>query len=213
MTDTSVRVQVVLSNAGYLACGVYPVDTPSPVSSEILLMGRIPVAGVSFPSSSSTSSSFSMTSSTIANYTLLGLIPSSDYNIYCTSISLTLVPMSTVEMLRSKIPVKTNCCRLLSVRLNKVIVDDVSVLGFALTLDVGMANVDALLLVSISGIEVNSLGRKEMFAPPLVTFASSSSSSKADLTYIPVMSGTYRLNISLSGPSREDYRVLGMCWL
>jgi hypothetical protein len=205
-TNTSVSVRVGLSDAGYLVCGAY-LDTfgrssSSPLSSEMLLMGRVPVAGVSFTTPSSPS-----TSSTLATYTLLGLIPLSNYNIHCTSLSLTSVPMSTVEMLRSKMSVKTSCCRLLSVRLNKAIVDDVSVLGLALTIDVGSVHVDDMLHVTVSGMEVNSLVRREMFVPSLVTFTSSSSLRKVDLTYIPVMSGSYRLNISLSGPSRDDYRV------
>jgi hypothetical protein len=203
VTDTSISVHVVMSDSGYLVCGAYLdslSSSSSPSTSEMLLLGGVPVTSV--PSVSS-----SQISPPSATYSLVGLNPSSAYNIYCTSLSPTSVPMSTVEMLRSKMSVRTSCCRLLSVRLNKLVVDDVSVLGFALTLDVGSEKVGNLLAVSISGVETNSFVTREMFVPSVVTLTSSSA-LKFDLTYIPLMSGSYRLNISLTGPSRVDYQVI-----
>jgi hypothetical protein len=203
VSNMSVSVHVVMSDSGYLVCGAY-LDllgsSSFPASSEMLLIGGAPVAGVRSVSSFETSSAS-------ATYSLVGLNPSSAYNIYCTSLSPTLVPMPTVEMLRSKMSVKTNCCRLLSVRLNKLIFDDVSVVGLALSLDVG-EKVGDRVEVSISVVEINSLVAREIFVPSVVSF-SSSSALKTDLTYIPVMiSGSYRLNISLTGPSQADYEVV-----
>jgi hypothetical protein len=70
--------------------------------------------------------------------------------------STVLYPLLQLEMLRSKMSVKSIC--------------------------------QDRLTISISRMEINSLVRREMFTPSLVTF-SSSSSLKADFTYIPVMSG------------------------
>jgi hypothetical protein len=202
VTNTSVEVKVIMSDRGYLLCGSYLASsTPSsPSSSEVLAFSRVPVLGVSVPFPSSYPAA-----STVATYVLTDLIPSSSYKIYCTSLSFTSVPMPTEVMLDSQISVKTLCCRLLSVTLNQKIVDDVSVVGYVLTLDVGSEMVDDFLKMSI---EVNSSVIREMFAPSVVTFSSSSSSLKADLTYIPVISGSYRLNVTLSGPSSSNYRVV-----
>jgi hypothetical protein len=87
-------------------------------------------------------------------------------------------------------------------------VDDDSVLGLALTLDVGNVPVDHALQISISALEVSSFVVRKMFAPAVVDFSSSSSSLKADLTYIPVIPGSYRLNVTLGGPSSSNYRVV-----
>jgi hypothetical protein len=110
-------------------------------------------------------------------------------------------------MLDSKILVRTLCCRLLSVRLNQKVVDDISVVGFVLTLDVGFEKVNDLLVISISGVEENSQDRREIFSPSLISF-STSSSLKTDLTYIPVLPGSYRVNVGLSGPSSSNYKVV-----
>jgi hypothetical protein len=206
VTNTSVEVRVIMSDRGYLLCGSYLASsTPSsPSSSEVLAFSRVPVLGVSVPSPYS----YPAAAFPVATYVLTDLIPFSSYNIYCTSLSLTSVPMPTEAMLDSQISVKTLCCRLLSVTVNQKIVDDASVVGFALTLDVGSEMVDDFLKISISGIEVNSSVMREMFAPSVVTFSSSSSSLKVDLTYIPVILGSYRLNVTLTGPSSSNYRVV-----
>jgi Na+-transporting methylmalonyl-CoA/oxaloacetate decarboxylase gamma subunit len=199
-----VSVRVVLSGSGYLVCATYLNNSSSPSSSEMLLLEGVPIAGVPFPSSSP---SPYPDDSTSATYPLTSLFPSSQYNIYCTALSPTLVPMSTEDMLLSKVSAKTTCCRLLSVTLKELVVDDVSVLGIALTLDLGSAKVGELLKVSISGVELGSLVVREMFVPSHLTFVSTSS-SKTDLTYVPVMPGSYRLNVTLSGSSKDDYKVV-----
>jgi hypothetical protein len=196
VTDTSVEVNATMSGSGYLLCGSYlaSFSVSSPSSSE-LSFGRAQVATRTVPSSSTS----------FASYSLTGLTPSSSYNIYCTTLSLTSVPMSTESML--KMSVVTKCCRLLSVVLSELVVDDVSVVGFALRLALGGDRVVGSLTVSVSGSEVSSLARREMFVPSFVSFSSSLSLSSA-LTYVPVPPGTYRLSISLSGSASGDYKVV-----
>jgi hypothetical protein len=98
----------------------------------------------------------------------------------------------------------------------------VSVVGFALRLDLGGDRVVGSLTVSISGSEVSSLARREMFVPSLVSFSSSSLSLSSALTYVPVSPGTYRLNISTlglfegqtkKGPKLTGDNVSEMCTL
>jgi hypothetical protein len=195
VTATSANVKVQLTAPGYLLCGAYP-DSPSvpqPVLSEMLLLRGQP--------NSSFVDSRSSSPITFATYLVTGLVPASRYNLYCTSLASSLVPMSTDSMLRSKMLVVTKCCRLLTVKLNKVIVNDVSVFSFALTLDVGESmSDDELLTVSIFGSEISSGERKEMFSPSRIVL-SPSTSLRASLTYLPVVAGTYKLNATLSGPS------------
>jgi DNA-binding beta-propeller fold protein YncE len=206
LSNTSVDLRVVMSDSGFLLCAAY-LDSPNsnssfPSSSEVLLLEGAPVVSSSFTSPSSFPSS-----STFAIYPLVGLVPSSVYNIYCTLLTETLVPMSTEEMLRSKLSVETACCRMLFVTLNEVTLDDVSVKGFALTVDVGSESVWDSLSFSISGVQFNSMLVREMFVPSHITFSSSSSLTN-DLTYIPVEPGSYRLNITLSGSSSSYYKVV-----
>jgi hypothetical protein len=201
VTNTSVAVRVIMNDKGYLLCGSF-LPPSAPLSSDVLSFPRIPLLGAPLASPSP----FAATS-TVATYFIGDLNPSSSYDIYCTSLSLTAAPMPTERMLDSKMPIQTLCCRSLSVTLNQRVVDDVSVLGFALTLDVGSQRVDDLLEVSISGVDMNTLVLREMFAPSLVTF-SLSSSLKVDLTYLPVLTGSYRLNVTLTGPSSSNYRVV-----
>jgi hypothetical protein len=96
--------------------------------------------------------------------------------------------------------------------LNELVVDDLSVLGFALTLHLGSESVGELLKVSISASEVSSMEIRELFAPSQVTI-SPSSPSRTHLTYTPTPPGVYRLNVSLTGSSSGDYKVLAMCSL
>jgi hypothetical protein len=206
ITNTSVGVRVKMSGPGYLVCGAYLNSSLSSPSSTAMLVGGVTVAGGSLSSSSPTSTS-DLSFSTICDYSLIDLAPSSSYNIYCTSLSPTAVAMSTAQMLQSKLRVRTPCCRLLYVRLNQMIVDEVSVLAFALTLGLESEILGGSLEVSISGVDVNSLVNREMFAPSHVTF-SSFSSLKADLVYIPVNSGSYRLNVTLSGSAEEEFRIV-----
>jgi hypothetical protein len=203
VSDTNVTVEVVMSASGSVTCAAFLTSLgTSPSSSEMfLLLGGDPVIGTysALPFADS---------STVATYTLVGLTPSSRYDIYCASLSPSSVLMPTVEMLRSKLTVKTACCRVLFIRLSQHIVDDVSTLGFALTLDVGTVRVDDLLNISITATEVRSFVNRILFVPSSIMFSSSSSSLKADLTYIPVMSGSYRLNVTLTGPSSSTYTVV-----
>jgi hypothetical protein len=216
VTDSSVRVRVVMDGSGYVLCAAYLAPNVSSSSlasaftNELLLSSGVsPVAGDSFLSPFPSPSHYPP-SATLALYELVGLVPSSSYNVYCASLSPTAVLMPTPDMLRSKMTVQTACCRLLSVRLARVVVDDMSVLGFALSLelDVGSQSVGELLKVSVSGVEVTSSMVQEMFTPFLVSFSPSSSSLKTSLTYIPVPSGSYCLNVTLSGPAEESYRVV-----
>lgn len=83
-------------------------DSVSPSSSDELILGGTPVSGVTISSSSANEFSVS--------YTLIGLIPSSSYNVFCATVSASSDPMSRVDMLRPRMIVKTECCRLLEVR-------------------------------------------------------------------------------------------------
>jgi hypothetical protein len=98
--------------------------------------------------------------------------------------------------------------RLLSVTLNVLLFDDVSVIGFALTMDTDRQTVSELLEVSISGVDLASSVSRKMFFPSEISFSPSSSYLHIDLTYIPVMSGSYRLNVTLSGPTKDDFSLV-----
>jgi hypothetical protein len=131
ITNTTVEIQAIMSGEGSLLCDAFnPASTPSsPVSSELLVFGKRQILGESMSLTSS---------STMANYLLTGLTPSSSYNIYCSTLSLTSIPiMPTDLMLSSRLSIQTKCCRMGTVRLNQPIVDDLSVVGLALSVDVG----------------------------------------------------------------------------
>jgi hypothetical protein len=189
VTNTTLVVRVVMSEPGYLSCGAYL--GLSPTSSAVFLAERdhVPVASLA----------------EIATYSLTNLVPSSAYNVYCTTLSANLIPMPTELMLSSKMSVETKCCRLVSVTLNELVLDDLLVLPFALNLNLGRESVGDSLTVSISAVDILSSEKVELFAPSLVTF-SPSSSSQSDLAYLPVAPGTYRLNVLLSGPSSAQYK-------
>ena len=143
----NITVTASLSGSGSMVCGAYEIvnengDSGSPSSSEELILGGTPVSGVSISSSNEFSGS----------YTLMGLIPSSSYNVFCATVSPSSVPMSRVDMLRSRMLVETRCCRLLEVRLNRLLFDDVSDIPFALTVDVGSGKVLGRVTVMISVI-------------------------------------------------------------
>jgi hypothetical protein len=86
-----------------------------------------------------------------------------------------------------------------TVRLNQPIVDDLSVVGLALSVDVGSLLVGDTLVISISGIELSSMTLKDLFTPSIVSFSYTSSFGKGNLTYLPVLAGSYRLNVTVSG--------------
>jgi hypothetical protein len=199
ITNTSVEVTAVMSGPGSLVCAPYLAESTPPLSSEELSFQNSPIAGdYSAPLSSN------ITSTT---FPLTGLVPSSSYHIYCAPLSFTSAFMATDSMLRSKIAIETNCCRSLSVELPDVVFDDASPTAFALTLDMGREKVTDVLTVSISGSELTLPRDQDLFQPPRVTFTPSSP-SRYTLAYVPVSSGTYRVNISLSGTYANRYRVV-----
>jgi hypothetical protein len=91
--------------------------------------------------------------------------------------------------------------------LRGLVVDDVSVVGFALRLDVG-SEVAGSLVISISGTEMSSFERRELFVPSVITFSSSSPFLTSSWTYLPVAPEPYRLDVALSGSSSGDYKVV-----
>jgi hypothetical protein len=204
-SEEAANVTIVLSDPGYLVCGAYPESSVGPASSQILLVRSQTVAGSPLPQSLVSSYPPSVT---IAVFPLANLFPSTSYEIYCASLSPNLVLMPTVWMMQSKMSLRTSCCRSLSVKLNTMIMDDVSAVPFALTVNIGSHNVDEFLKVFISAYDVKTSQQKELFVPSVVSFTSISMVRKVDLTYIPSTSGVYRLNISITGPSSADYEVM-----
>jgi hypothetical protein len=199
VTDTTASVSVVMSGPGSLVCRAYLSSSLPPVSSEILVLQSVAITGTSTPSSAT---------STSANYLLTGLVPSSTYDLYCASLSLSSIPMSTAWMLLSKMSVQTNCCRSITVKLKQLLMDDMTAIPFALSINVEAPSLEETLQLTISAYDTTSLKQKEMFSPSAVSFSSSSASLKIDLVYLPVTSGSYKLNISLLGTSQGDYKVV-----
>lgn len=197
VTSTSARVAFVMDGPGYLTCAAFsPLVAPS--SSEMLVIQGLAVPGEPLLSSSST----------IASYELSGLSPASSFDIYCSSISLTSAPMPTLAMLRSKLSIRTLCCRTVVVNLNLLSLDDVSPSSSALTLNVGKERISNSLHVKVLGYQTTTMETRELFVPSISSFTVDSRSSQIALTYVPVLAGLYRLNVSLSGPSSNDYRIV-----
>jgi hypothetical protein len=216
----TITISARLSGAGSFVCVGYLNVSQSnfPVSSDELILRGTPVVGVPV-SSTSSSQSFSSTEFS-ATYSLGGLIPSSSYNVFCATLSSTLVPMSRLKMLSSLFHAKTACCRPLEVRLNQLLFDDAFDIPFALTVDVGVGSLSKSLVVSISVIRIDpptsstsiSLSLA-MFSPHQLTFTSTSSRTSS-LTYVHSgeggivnQAGRYLLNVTLSGRSGEAYEV------
>jgi hypothetical protein len=125
IADSTVSLRAMMSDSGYLICSAYSVSS-APHSSEELLFQNIPVSGVIHPHRQTSSS-------TAVLYEIIDLSASTAYDIYCTTLSPHLIALPTIWMLRSKISIRTLCCRKLIVHLNQLIVDDVSVVSSALT--------------------------------------------------------------------------------
>jgi hypothetical protein len=205
VTDTTVTVDLVMSGPGYVVCGSSLASATPPSSSEILALQSVPIAGLPL---SSTSPTQLPSSSTFVSYLLSDLIPSSAYDIYCASLSTSSIAMPSIWMLRSKMSIQTDCCPSVFVTLHTLLVDDFSPVPFALSVSIENVNVEGTLQISISGYDTTSFQQRELYSPSILTFTSSSTSSRVDLTYLPVLSGSYRLNVSLAGSAQHDYKVM-----
>jgi hypothetical protein len=210
---TNVTMKVVLSEKGSIVCAT---SADSPSSSEMLILQGTPVVGQSMTSPYSSSYPNSMA----VEYTLTGLSPSTLYNVYCATLSPTLVPLSRVQVLRSKTVIETICCQMVQVKLNQVVFDDVSDVPFALTLDIGQSlakTIDLKIEMSVIKLAENGIGSNftsaNIFSPSLIKFSSPVARSSVDLTYVhdamkdSSLLGKYQLNVTMSGASRFFYEI------
>ena len=218
-SSNSIEVSSELSGEGSLICAAYLKSTGYvPVSSDVLLTQGNPSLSTSTISTSSSSSS-SSSISILGNYVISNLYASTSYVVYCTTLSPTSVTMKTNVMIESKVIVTTKCCRSLNINLNQEFsssFNDKNDIPFALTLDIGNLPPRNQLIVSISAIQINSNLNSNSnsnsnsndkniitpFAPSIFSFTSSSIITTMKSTFLHSLSGSYRLNISLSGVSR-----------
>ena len=168
-------------------------------TSQIILQGR-----------------FSSSTSQVAAISIPGLTPSSDYNVYCMTISLQNVEMLLSDALDTRRVVSTSCCKavLVSLMLSSMYPATTQLDGLSLALD---AHPTASIDLSVRFVPSPLFNSRSLipstpcYSVPQSISISSTDSSALQRRFLPIIAvdeGLFDIRVSVEGPSAAEYSIV-----
>lgn len=193
-SQRTLLVRLRLSNDGSVACAAYESSKSiQPTSLQSILKSN----------QLKTVNSSQM----FFDYHIENLIPSTSYDVYCASSSLSGISLSRSLILQTKQMTSTKCCRILRAVLSTVPFTNNKDISSALVLAIDSVPTH-LLTVSVNATSLNTGDTVFPFQPRTSQFGGGNLFSQVQFTYIRTSPGTYRLNVDLSGPASDKYSVM-----
>ena len=190
-TSITARVEVENRDA-FLYCGAFKNDSAKrPSMTDVLFQGFA-----------------SYTVDLVGEVTISGLVPYTGYNVYCLTKSLRGVFMTTSAMLETQTFIKTACCKSISVDIITLYAyaDSVSLSGLVVALDAPPSSGLTIHLSTFNNVSSSNATVAYMY-PSSLYFSSDSESYESSVNWLAVSLGTYKVNVTLTGPSASEYLV------
>jgi hypothetical protein len=186
----SCTIQMTLSTEGFVVCAAYESNQNyRPASTPVLLNSNRLV---------------SANTSRFVEYHIEKLFPSTDYDLYCSTSSLSGMSMIPSQLWGTKRMFTTQCCRNVQVTLTQITLSDTKDIPSALQIALDVLPTNQLTVL----INATSLSSGESFfpfQPSLFVFGAGNPLTTASFTYVHLPVGNYQLNVAISGPSAAKY--------
>ena len=185
-------------------------------SNGIVYCGAFPWTDITLPTSVSVSDVLSqqfsaLSANSVAHLALLGLIPATNYRIYCATESFDGTLMSTQQMLEHSWEVTTGCCRAVKVVLSTPNLEQgkAAVNSILVTLDaLSATSLTVKLLASVAVATGTGTTTLPVFYPNTVVFSSTSVSTSVYVTVVAGSAGEFGVNVERSGTNAADYQEI-----
>jgi hypothetical protein len=150
VTRTAAKLKLFLSGEGVVSCAVFAQGAAPGSAAQILLQKNTATAV-----------------DKEVNFNITGLLPSTAYDVYCYSTSTSGAAMTLADVLSTKIPIVTDCCRelTLTVGVGFLYQDDQSLNTITLSSDAAVPSEVSVMLQAIS-----ATGNITDLQPPIVRF-------------------------------------------
>ena len=143
--------------------------------------------------------------SSSGTFSISGLIPSTSYDVYCSTYSTMGTGYAVSEIRKRKLSAATSCCRQVHLQ-----VLETSVIATRDTTDSLYVYIDdipqGVLEVYLTAVDANNVSIN-IFAPAVLTFSSTSLLTSAYISVLKSPAAVYVVDVSLNGTAATDYQV------